>query len=82
MAMRRFMVQADEVLIERARRRAEDRGISLAQLVREAIESELTDLPPATGPELSFVGKYRSTDGRSARELTEAGRLPPRSWRS
>ncbi len=73
------MVQADEELIERAKREAEERGVSLAQFVREALEHELNGAPRR---ELSFVGKYRSDPaGPSARELTERyPRLPPRGW--
>ncbi len=75
MAMKRFMVQADEKLIERAKRRADDRGVSLAQLVREALESEVG--PGAHRRRLKFIGAFESRGGPSARELSELGPVPP-----
>jgi len=75
------MVQADEELLRRARERATDRGISIAQLVREAIERELG----SDGDRgFSIVGKYASGgDGSSARELTESpDAIPPVGWPS
>ncbi len=75
MAMKRFMVQADEELIERAKRRAADRGISVAQLVREALEREVGNGIPKR--RLKFIGMFSSEEGPNARELTEMGPLPP-----
>jgi hypothetical protein len=40
--MERVMVQADKTLLERARRAARERGVTFPQLVREALEHELT----------------------------------------
>jgi len=59
--MRRLMIQADEELLERARRRAAERGVSIAQLVREALERELA--PPAVQPEIRCVGVFASENG-------------------
>ncbi|MHB8241940.1 MAG: hypothetical protein ACYDHN_08115 [Solirubrobacteraceae bacterium] len=39
--MQRLMIQAEPELIERAKRRARERGVSVAQIVREAMEHEL-----------------------------------------
>ncbi len=39
--MQRLMIQAEPELIERAKRRARERGVSVAQVVREAMEHEL-----------------------------------------
>lgn len=54
------MIQADEALLRRARRAAARRGVSIAQIVREALEHELgADKQP---PPL-WVGKFRSKHG-------------------
>ncbi len=39
--MQRLMIQAEPELVERAKRRARERGVSVAQVVREAMEHEL-----------------------------------------
>ncbi len=39
--MRRLMIQASPELVEQAKRRARERGVSVAQVVREALEHEL-----------------------------------------
>jgi len=39
--MERVMIQADSVLLERARRAARERGVTFPQLVRTALEHEL-----------------------------------------
>ncbi len=64
--MQRVMIQADIELIERAKRRARERGVSLAQIVREALEHELrsseTEEEPIPPP-LTCIGIISS--GRS-----------------
>jgi hypothetical protein len=48
--MRRVMIQVDQALLERARLGARQRGITFPQLVRTALEHELSprpDKPPA-----------------------------------
>jgi hypothetical protein len=62
--MQRLMIQAEPELVERAKRRAAERGVSVAQVVREALEHELGagDLEPAPPP-LRCIGIGRS--GRS-----------------
>ena len=77
--MKRAIFQADEALLDRARRHAEQRGVSFAEVVREALEKELNGAAPRAMP---HVRMFRSRPGPSAREMTEAGRVPPRSWRS
>jgi hypothetical protein len=63
--MKRIMIQADEALLERAKRRAADRGVSMAQLIREALERELG--PAAPQPEVQCAGVFRSGHGSLAR---------------
>lgn len=68
------MVQADKGLLERARRAARERGVTFPQLVRDALEHELT---ARTGPPrpLSCVGAIRT--GGQARERA----FEPDPWR-
>jgi hypothetical protein len=54
--MQRLMIQAEPELVERAKRRARERGISVAQVVREAMEHELGELAGEEQPRLSFIG--------------------------
>lgn len=73
-----MIFQADSELLERLRRRARERGCSVAQLIREALEREL-------GPEgrarPSFIGAMRSgRDDLSARAAEDE--YEPASWRS
>ena len=76
--MRRLMIQADEALLERARRRAAERGVSIAQLVREALERELgPDLQPAPH---SLAG-FSSGRGDLSRRAGDDEYEPP-PWRS
>lgn len=76
--MKRIMIQADGELLERARRRAAERGVSIAQVVRDALEKELEEEPP---PLPRSLGKYRSgtadTSGRASDDEYE-----PDPWRS
>jgi plasmid stability protein len=55
--VRRFIVQADDDLIRRVRKRAAQRGVSIAQIVREALELALGD---RAQPVPTFIGKYAS----------------------
>lgn len=77
--MKRIMIQADEELIERARRRAAERGVSIAHLVREALEKELGDGRP--WPKPHSIGKFRSGSGDLSRRASEDEYEPP-PWRS
>ncbi len=54
------MIQADEELLRRARRTAARRGVSIAQLVREALERELG---PERQPQPLSTGMFRSKTG-------------------
>ena len=55
--MRRFIVQAEDDLIRRVKKRAKQRGVSVAQVVREALEVALGG---GAHPVPSFIGKYSS----------------------
>jgi Ribbon-helix-helix protein, copG family len=62
--MQRLMIQAEPELVERAKRRARERGVSVAQIVREALERQLG--PPQDEripPPLTCIGVFSS--GRS-----------------
>jgi hypothetical protein len=62
--MQRIMIQAEPQLVERAKRRARERGVSVAQVVREALEHELAlDEDERIPPPLTCVGVVSS--GRS-----------------
>jgi len=78
--MKRAIFQADEELLDRARRHADQRGMSFAEVVREALEKELNGGGARPMPHNRM---FRSGGRwRSAREATEAGPMPPVSWRS
>ena len=75
--MSRLIIQADDDLLERTRRRAAERGVSIAQVVRDALEVELADGRPLP----RIIGKYRSGTSDSSRLASEEGYVPP-PWRS
>ncbi len=55
------MIQAEPELIERAKRRASERGVSVAQVVRDAIEHELGEAgEESVPPPLTCIGVGRS----------------------
>jgi hypothetical protein len=72
--MERVMIQADKALLERARRAAHERGVTFPQLVREALEHELTTRTESARP-LSCIGAIR-TGGRARERAYE-----PDAWR-
>jgi predicted DNA-binding protein len=80
--MQRLMIQAEPELVERAKRRARERGVSVAQLVREAIEHELGRIEDEKiPPPLTCIGAFDS--GRSdLSELASENIFTPLSWRS
>jgi hypothetical protein len=69
---RRVMIQADEALLDRARKIARQRGISFPQLVRDALEHELGGR--AREP-LSSTGTIDSAGNARRREYR------PDAWR-
>jgi hypothetical protein len=79
--MQRLMIQAEPELVERAKRRAAERGVSMAQLVREAMEHELASPAERIPPPLMCIGAFRS--GRSdLSRLASEDIFEPDSWRS
>ncbi len=73
--MKRTTVMLPDEMDERLRREARRRGLSIAELTREVIESGLPPAPPAGAP-LSFfaVGKGGPQDvaGRAERFVADA----------
>jgi predicted DNA-binding protein len=71
--MQRMMIQAEPELVERAKRRARERGVSVAQVVREALEHELAvdEDEELLAPPLRHVGVVSSGHGSLARLASE-----------
>lgn len=69
--MQRMMIQAEPELIERAKHRARERGVSVAQVVRDAIEHELGDTEERIPPPLNCIGIGRSGRGDLSRRASE-----------
>jgi hypothetical protein len=67
--MKRIMIQADERVLERARRRASERGVSVAQVFRDALERDLGDETPP--PPLTSIGAARSKAGDLSRRASD-----------
>ncbi len=74
--MERTSIMARPETLDRLRALARDRGTSLAEVVREALEEKAREYRPKP----TFLGMMSS--GRSNVARTEATeRVPPRSWR-
>jgi hypothetical protein len=71
--MQRLMIQAEPELVERAKRRARERGVSVAQVVREAMEHELgvEDEEEPLAPPLNCIGAFASGRGDLSRRASE-----------
>ncbi len=65
-----MMIQADERLLERARRRAAERGVSVAHVVRDALEKEL-GYEQAPQPPPLCIGAVSSETGDLSRRANE-----------
>jgi len=72
--MQRLMIQAEPELIERAKRRAREQGVSVAQVVREALDHELRStqseeepIPPPLNS-IGIISSGRSDLSRLASE--------------
>ncbi|MGI8595535.1 MAG: CopG family transcriptional regulator, partial [Solirubrobacteraceae bacterium] len=55
--MKRMMIQAEEDLLDRAREEAHRRGVSVAQVIRDALEKELGATAP---PRFGLIGAFDS----------------------
>jgi hypothetical protein len=69
--MQRLMIQAEPELVERAKRRARERGVSVAQVVREAMEHELGPAEEAMAPPFTLIGAFSSEHGDLSRRASE-----------
>lgn len=69
------MIQADEALIERVKERAAERRISVAAVVREALERELG--PPTKPPGIRSIGIFESEAGELSRRASADEYEPP-----
>jgi len=79
MPVERMIFQADEQLLERVRSRAKERGVSVARIVREALERELGE--GAKRPRPRSIGTGASgIPGGIARRVDEI--YEPDPWRS
>lgn len=77
--MQRIMFQASEDLIGRVKAYAHSRGISVAQVVREALEK---DLGSSRRRRSRLIGAFDSGGKSStARDSTRLTKIPPQSWR-
>ena len=76
--MKRFMIQAEEELIARARDMAHRRGVSLAQVVRDALEKEL-GVPARPRPRI--IGAFPSGKRDLARQASDTSEYQPPPWR-
>ncbi|HSZ70930.1 MAG TPA: hypothetical protein VK756_11290 [Solirubrobacteraceae bacterium] len=74
------MIQAEPELVERAKRRAAERGTSVAQFVRDAMEHELgSGEDERIPPPLTCIGAFSS--GRSdLSELANGDFYEPDPW--
>jgi len=72
------MVQADERLLDRARARAAERGVSVAQVFRDALERDLgaEQAPPAP----TSIGMISSQHGDLSRRASD-GEYEPEPYR-
>jgi metal-responsive CopG/Arc/MetJ family transcriptional regulator len=74
--MTRTTVSLPEELLERVRIRAAERGVSMATLIREAVEEKVSRTRPK--PRTLGLGASGHTDTSTNHEHL----LTPRSWRS
>jgi hypothetical protein len=81
--MQRLMIQAEPELVERAKRRAAERRVSVAQVVREALEHELGPDPgdERIPPPLTCIGAFSSGRGDLSK-LASEDFYEPDPWRS
>jgi len=79
--MRRVVIQAEPELLERAKRRAAQRGVSAAQIWREALVHELgADDDERIPPPLTSIGAFSSRRGDLSRRASD-GEYEPAPFR-
>jgi hypothetical protein len=76
--VKRIMIQADEELLARTRAVAAERGVSIAQVVRDALEQEVGR---GGRPRTKLIGAFRSGRGDLGRRSARVTRVPPPPWR-
>jgi hypothetical protein len=70
--LQRLMIQAEPELVERAKRRAAERGVSVAQVVRDAMEHDLGKADEERiPPPLTCIGAFASKHGDLSRRASE-----------
>jgi hypothetical protein len=75
-----MMFQVDEALFARATQRARERGVSVARVVRDALEKELADTTPVPPPTTIIgIGRSERTD---LSRLAGEGLYVPEAWAS
>jgi hypothetical protein len=79
--MERIMIQANPELLDRARRRAAERGVSVSQFVRDAIEHELGPEDAQIPPPTTIIG-IGPPDITNLSQLADEGGYQPDPWRS
>jgi hypothetical protein len=72
------MIQADERLLDRARERAAERGVSIAQVFRDALERDLG--VEAAPPALTSIGIV-SSEERDLSRRASSGEYEPEPFR-
>ena len=75
-SMKRTTVMAEPDTLDRLRRLSRERGVSFAEVVREALVEKAAEYLPA--PTCLGLFESGSEDGSV---VADAGRIPPRSWR-
>jgi len=75
-AMERTTIMADEAVVERLRALARDRGVSFAEVVREALDVKAAEYRPKP----RGMGMFSSSTPDGS-EVASEGRIPPVSWR-
>jgi hypothetical protein len=74
--MQRTTILADEATVQDLRRLARERGVSFAEVVREALDEKARSYRPKP----ASLGAGQSTPSRTAASQA-SHRQPPRSWR-
>ena len=74
--MERTSIMADEATLEMLKTMARDRGVSLAEVVREALEEKARSYRPRP----TSLGAGQAPPSRTGAQQG-SGRQPPRSWR-